>query len=103
LGNPTVLTEGSGASDIFGVYTGFGNYYLGFESDDETPIPLIEPPRTYPEGNGLFDATIYLAPGLRDAGYTATFWSDPEAPEPGTLALLGLGIVGLAFRRRRAK
>lgn len=42
---------------------------------------------------------------LPSVGYNGAlkFSAPVSVPEPGTLALLGLGLVGLAFMRRRAK
>jgi hypothetical protein len=47
-----------------------------------------------------YDATPYLAPRLRQAGFTADFRSD-VIPEPATLMLAGLGLAGLAATRGR--
>lgn len=52
----------------------------------------------------VFDMTYYLAPSLRDAGYTARFLSANDAvPEPSTLALFGAGFAGVIAMRRRRK
>ena len=114
FGAPTVLTEGVDAnglpivSDVFGVaHEGLGGFLLGFASDGESGIFNI-PPSFHPpgvqvdEGLGPFDATMYLSPDLIAQGYTAEFRSDP-VPEPGTLALLGLGMAGLAGWRSRER
>ena len=81
---------------------------LGFLSDTETGL-IINPSlkdKHAVEDNGPIDVTSYLAPGLRDAGYTAKFTSDVEAvPAPATLPLFatGLGLMGLLGWRKKAR
>ncbi len=107
FGNATILTEKDGSSsDIFGVCDPGTGLTLCFNSDTETaPVPFSNFPRTFPEGaGGPFDATLYLDPGLQALGWTATFWSDADVPEPATWAmmLVGFGALGAVLRRRRA-
>jgi len=44
---------------------------------------------------------MYLNAAHRNAGFTATFVSDGEVPEPTSLVLLGSGLLGLAGYSRR--
>lgn len=120
FGHATTLCEVPGCnatspasdfSDIFGVVqaqiAGQTFYFLAFTSDGENGTPFGNQGATFIlEVPGFaYDATQYLLPTLRAQGYTATFVSDGEVPEPGTLVLLGSGMIGLAgiARRRMAK
>lgn len=93
-------------SDVFGVVFGANTetgYALGFSSDGEG----IETPYGasgyyfLPEGDGIFDATMYLNPELVRLGYTAEFRSDTDSiPEPAPLALMGIGAIALSSLRK---
>jgi hypothetical protein len=119
FGKATTLCEVAGCnatsppssfSDIFGVVQatigGTNFYFLAFTSDGENGTAFGNQGATFLlEVPGFpYSATQYLLPGLIAQGYTATFVSDGEVvtPEPGTLVLLGSGLIGLAgFARRR--
>jgi hypothetical protein len=112
--NLTYVTEpgvpiSQGISDVFGVIrdlSGSGDYGLFFNSDSSTLLNVAVPQGARVASEpGPIDATMYLAPLLREGGYTAWFTSDTDAaPEPSTWAMMGLGfaVLGYAgFRSRR--
>jgi len=100
VGNATTLVEPDGSySDIFGVAGINGALFLAFNSDIEGfPAAYGSQGNIFlPEGQGgVFDATMYLDPGLQAQGFHAQFFSDGDAvvPEPGTLTLLATGLLG---------
>ena len=90
-------------SDVFGVASVNGNLVLGFSSDDENTTPFGNQGANFLIENtaGPYDATRYLSPDLQAAGDTARFFSDVEAPEPGSLMLIGSALLGFGWIRRR--
>lgn len=110
FGNYTTLLEPDGSiSDYFGVALVGGIYYLAFSSD---PAPTAFYLGTgghvtvLNEQSGPFDMTQYLAVRLRDQGWTATFQSDIDVPEPPAIAIFcggALGLIGCQIRRRRGR
>ncbi len=113
LGQATYLVEPATGqlSDIFGICTcgPKGKLALGFASDsDQAPVTFsTNNPIVYTEFKaGPYDATFYLSPKLKAAGWTAYFYSDgASVPEPGTWALMltGAALTGFALRRRAAR
>jgi hypothetical protein len=94
-------------SDIFGVVQasilGQNFFFLAFTSDGENGTALGNQGTSFVlEIPGFaYNATQYLLPSLQAQGYTATFVSDGEIPEPASLVLLGTGLLGLMGVSRR--
>ena len=107
----TTLYAGSdptAISDVFGLYDIGGISYLSFSSDfvgDQEDFYFLGMPlnaNNFLNQGQPFVATQYLSPEMQREGYTAWYQSSP-VPEPGSLILLGTGIMGVALYFRRKK
>ncbi|MEY5098499.1 MAG: hypothetical protein RJA36_1218 [Pseudomonadota bacterium] len=117
FGQRTTLLEENGGSwsDTFGIAA---NGMLAFVSDPNSDHSPSLPGLTFREALGYnnpfpegdpdsvfftiaYDATWYLSSQMQALGYTADFRSD--VPEPGSMLLLGAGMLGLGALRRRQR
>ena len=102
-------SENGAVSDVYGVWDldHDGNPHFGFLSDLETslgqpyPLPINIIGRFVEVPGQKYDMTQFLAIEYRNAGYTASFQSDGDVPEPATMSLLALGAAALLKRRSR--
>lgn len=101
-----VLFEGNSLSDYLGVYIDRccdnGSFYFASDAGVGPESPFHFNFGCVVLGS-VCDITDLLTPGAVEAGYTATFFSAGDVPEPLTLSVFGAGLVGAVAMRRRKK
>jgi hypothetical protein len=115
IGSPTDFTQLEIAPDyqVAGL-TYDGSYHLLLETRQDSTAPFETYLATFATLDDVFNATIgsptdftqlEIAPDYRIAGFSTDYLPvvapPASVPEPGTLALLGLGIFGMSVSRRR--
>ena len=96
--NPLVLTDSESLSD----FTGTGEIMLTAVSED-FQVDYNYSPAPFSFGSGFATALAQVG-GTVTVTYQYVNAPPPppvETPEPGSLALLGAGLLGLAWRRQR--
>lgn len=85
-----------------------GYYYAVFVNKNDSAQYAVAGGKQYVTGgsNGIYAQDVLGPTGQPEHGdyvdvsFIGGTWSQPRVPEPTTLALLALGVAGLALRRR---
>ena len=97
----TVVGPGGTYLDVFGVADLGAGPVLAFNSFNPGSPFGAQSSIFLPLGDGNFDATMYLSPSFRDAGYTAEFVA---VPSPASLPLVAIGAFAFwAVGRREGR